>query len=67
MLNELPEKMNMGKNPCAKDCANRSIDCHGKCEAYKEFFLSNEAKRERRKRNIVEEYEIDYAKKHRRK
>lgn len=39
----------MGKLPCAKDCPNRSVGCHAKCEAYltwrKAKDEQNEAKR----------------------
>ena len=54
----------MAKNPCAKDCANRSADCHGNCEAYKEFCLAVEAERKRRRLHKADEYAINYTMKH---
>ena len=40
------------KNPCTKDCPNREMHCHAKCEEYAAFYA------ERRKENN-ERYELN--------
>ena len=32
------------KNPCTKDCAERSATCHSKCKPYLEFYAENREK-----------------------
>lgn len=33
----------MSKNPCVKDCPNRSATCHAECEKYAAFAKDREA------------------------
>ena len=37
--------------PC-KDCPNRTIDCHGKCDGYQEWSKENEKARDQRNEAI---------------
>ena len=41
------------KNPCGRDCPDRSETCHGTCEKYKAFYSEN-AERLARKRRILD-------------
>lgn len=42
------------KNPCAKDCPDRSPTCHGECERYAAFAAHCERMRQaRHQENIV--------------
>lgn len=36
--------MQMSQVPCKRDCPNREIGCHGKCEAYGSFRAKQEAR-----------------------
>jgi hypothetical protein len=38
------------KNPCEKNCPNRSPTCHGKCEKYQLFFKERIKENEERHR-----------------
>ena len=51
------------KQPCSKECENRSPTCHGSCEAYLEYF------EHRRKLDIAkrEDEAIGYLKESRKK
>ena len=35
------------KNPCTKNCKNRSADCHSTCDRYREFFQHNRKQNEK--------------------
>ena len=51
------------KVPC-KDCPNRYVGCHSKCEAYKEFNRHCEEQREKRLKESAElEAKLEYNRK----
>jgi len=39
------------KNPCKKDCPDRSPTCHAECEAYLAFFHHN---KEKNRKNLMQ-------------
>lgn len=46
-------------NNCCKDCKDRHIGCHGKCESYKEFQRRNaEINKRKRFENGLHSYEM---------
>jgi len=53
------------KQPCQRDCPNRSPTCRKDCEAYKEYRKFKEAEYEsRRKEQIVRDFQVEGASKY---
>lgn len=42
--------------PCTQDCPDRSPECHGQCQAYKEYRARMDQRREVRRQQAADTY-----------
>jgi len=56
------------KNPCTKDCPNRTINCRKDCDKYKPYREWIEARnKEKQKRFLVDSFQIEQMEKRKRR